>query len=619
MASIFASLRLARPAVRVALWATLAFVAVAIAVYALHLHGRLLGGVLVVLAAASFLSTLVALRFDRGTKAILLGAVVVYVAYLGYTQFGERNYDGGAQLEYVQYIVEHRAIPPPAHCFICHHPPAYYVVAAVAYAFCERTHVLAPTTGVQAVSLLVFLPFIVFAPLLARRFSSKPRHHQLATAIAAFWPYTIHNSIRLHNDTLVSSLMVVALYWTVRFHQEGRTRDLVWAGLSTAGCVLSKSNGYAMVALLAAIVALRIPRAPRFWPYIGRGVLVGALLLGAMATNAVRQVPRPNAPGESRGELCERVMGTACRIGKHQLVGNDLKNYLGFDLGGYLDEPYLLAERDTISRQYFWNDLFKTSLLGTHNTIPDRETAYDLNVTLARIMNVLLLVMVVFGTVGTVLLRSVERRRHRVLLGSIAMLIAFAMAFRILIPAPHHNDFRHIFALLVPAAVVYASATLRLERFGALGRACATVGVLVAAAQSATSVAYFWPKYEWAMRVTARTIPVTAAEMGRFVGEGTPWDRVGNRILDLNHTLEMPLARPQTIGTVDTTLDGNDRYEVRLYGATETRKIFLGPRPSKGLTRYVEKFEPPVEGVTKVTLRPISGDKAYSVGHLIVR
>ena len=64
------------------------------------------------------------------TTAIVVGAAALYGAYLSYTSFGQRNYDGGAQIQYLRYLIEHRALPPAAHCHVCHHPPLYYLLAA---------------------------------------------------------------------------------------------------------------------------------------------------------------------------------------------------------------------------------------------------------------------------------------------------------------------------------------------------------------------------------------------------------------------------------------------------------------------------------------------------------
>jgi hypothetical protein len=38
-----------------------------------------------------------------------------------------------------------------------------------------------------------------------------------------------------------------------------------------------------------------------------------------------------------------------------------------------------------------------------------------------------------------------------------------------------------------------------------------------------------------------------------------------------------------------------------------------------GLVRFIERIEPPVTNVRTIRVRPVSGDYAYGMGHLIVR
>src|SRR5262249_8555314 len=100
----------------------------------------------------------------------------------------------------------------------------------------------------------------------------------------------------------------------------------------------------------------------------------------------------------------------------------------------------------------------------------------------------------------------------------------------------------------------------------------------------------------------------------------TPWDRDGNLIIEENHILEIGTPKRPTVSEIDVTVDNNDRYEIEVIGETR-KKIAFGPANNKktGVARYVHKVDPPIRGVTALRLRPLSGDMAYSLGHLIVR
>ena len=552
-------------------------------------------------------------RFDRMTIAIVLGGLWLYLGYLTYTEFGERNYDGGEQLKYVQYIVEHHARPPASYCLICHHPPLYYGIGALAYRFFEVTKLAPPVTGLQLYGLVCHLVFVGYAVATARRLLGTRRELHLATALIVFWPYSVANAVRVHNDTLASPLMCAATFYVVRWAQEERRRDLYLAALVTGLALFTKSSAYAVVGALLLVLAARFLRSRDKLRFAWRGLVACALLAGALVLNARGK----ETPTSKDAPLCHKILGNACDIQKGQWVENKLKNYVVLELGTFVREPYALAERDGSGRAYFWNTLLKTSLFGTHNTTPDAETAYELNRGIAYGMNGLMLGMDAFLVVAAAAFaRRRALRRYGVTLVCLASCLAFMMAFRALIPAPHHTDFRHIFSVVVLVSVLYAAATARagawrpwLER---LGRGIAVVFV-------ALSIVYFLPKQDWVFRVTRRVVERDIAKYARVIPEGTPWDAPSNLLIAPNHVVAFAIKDHPTVRQLDVSFDNNDRYMIEIVGE-QTRVLTVGPKfPKQGLARYVERVEPPVADVRTVRVRPLSGDYAYSMGHLILR
>jgi len=552
-------------------------------------------------------------RFDRGTILIVLGGIWLYLGYLGYTDYGERNYDGGEQLRYVQYIVEHHARPPAAYCLICHHPPLYYALGAGVYAFFERTRLAPPVTGLQLYGLVLHLVFVGFAAATVRRLVSTRRELHLATAFIVFWPYSIENAVRVHNDTLATTAMGVATFYIVRWTQGERRRDLYLAALAIGVGLLTKSNAYALVGALLALLALRFFRSRDKLRFARRGAVAALILAGALALNASGK----ESPTSQNGPLCHRILGNACDINRSQWVDNHLKNYLWLDLRTFLREPYALAERDGSGRAYFWNHLLKSSLLGTHNTVPDRETAYEVNRGMAYGMNVLLLGMSAYLLVGAALFaRRRALRRFEAVLACLASCVAFMIGFRALIPAPHHTDFRHIASVVALVAALYAATAGRARAEGA---AFEQVGRLLAIPFLALSILYFVPKHDWIIRHTTRVVQRDLAAYSKPVNEGTSWDRESNLLIEENHIVEFATPALPTVREVDVSLDNNDTYAIELRG-DQTRTLTLGPTPNrKGLVHYKRAVDPPVTGVRAIRVRPLSGDGSYSLGHLIVR
>lgn len=613
LARIRAFARHTEPSTRVllaalALMATFTWIAVAA-----RLRPTLVGPVEGVLLFVVTGAALVRARFDRGVTVILLLGLGLYLAYLGYTSFGERNYDGGPQLDYIKYIVQHHKRPPAAHCLICHHPPLYYASSAFVFAFFQSSRLADPAVGIQLFGLFLFMFFLAYGARTAALLLPEKRDQRLAVALMVFWPYSFHNSVRLHNDSMVCAFMAIAVYYVVRWAQQERPRDLYLGALFTALGLLTKSSAYAIVPVFAALLGARFFRSRDKLRFLLRGGVAAALLAGALLLNAHGK----ETPRMKEGPLCHKILGNACDIDKHQFVGNRVQNYVWLDFEGFLKEPYALAQREGSGRQYFWNHLLKSSLFGTHNTVADRETAYDLNRAVAGIMNVLLLGMIVYMVMGLVTASRRGLRRWSALLLNLASCVAFMAGFRALIPAPHHSDFRHVFHAVILVSIIYAGTVAHFRR---KQLALAWGGRLMAFPFVLLSIFYFFPKYDWAMRVTRRVIHHDYVAWSRGVPEGTPWDKASNLFMDGNHVIELAVPDRPTASSVEVTFDNNDRYEIEIQGDTR-RKLVVGPAKRKvsGLARYTERVDPPVPGVRVIRVRPLSGDLAYSMGHLTIR
>ncbi|EYF03395.1 ArnT family glycosyltransferase [Chondromyces apiculatus] len=578
----------------------------------LKLHVAARSTVAGLLVAGMLVMGLRRLRLDVPTTVLIVGGMGFYCLYLGYTDLGERNYDGGVQLEYIEHIVTQRQLPPASKCLICHHPPLYYVLGAGVYAFFKATRVAPPVVGLQILSLLITMGFAIYGVLTARRLLDAPRLVWLATAVIMLWPYSVHNSVRVHNDTLVSALLVAALYHAVCWYQEERPRDLYLSAVMCALGVLTKSSAYPLILLLVVLIGLRLLRPDGRIALLRRAAVVGVVLAVSLGLNTLRK----GQAGRSGNSVCHRVLGSACDVNPSALMENKPYNYLYFDVDGFIRQPFILTDRDDSGRQFFWSHLLKSSMFGTHNKVPDRETAYELNRDVAAVMAALLLGMIAFGLTATASASREGARRYVAVILALVFLVAFLAAFRILLPAPHHTDFRHIFPALVPAAVLYAAAVGHMRR---QDRALAPVGEALCVAFLALSVLYWTPKWGLALRLSQRLVPVQLSDVGKLVTEGTPWDAAGNLLFEGNHILQFK-TYGKDVQEIDLTVDSNDRYEIVLESADGSRTLTVGPsRQGTGLTRYIEKLDPPALRVKELRLRAVRGDRAYSLGHLLLR
>jgi hypothetical protein len=448
----------------------------------------------VALAAVLMAQIMRRLDCDIRLIALVLAGMALYVLYLSYTAPEQRNYDAMSQHRYLFYVAEHAALPPPTYCNICYHPPLYYVVAALWVRFLQMTHWMPTSRGLPLLSLAFAWVFIVFGILTVRRFTRRPSAFYLATALIVFWPSAIINSIRVHNDSLASALMAGAIYFSITWYQAGHGRDLLWAAVLAALALLTKGTGLVVVAVLVVMMAVRLLRPGRAkgmarWALVASAILGVAFVLGAL-----------RGTNREAWSWCQVLFGDACQVDRSLFVDNRATSYLGFDAKTFLSEPYLAAMQGT-ERNYFIPSLLKSSLFGTSNTVGDQDLAYPLNNRLAIVLNGLLVGMAALGLTAAGMVTRARLRRYVPVLGMAAMFIAGLAVFRLVIPSPHHNDFRHVFPLLILASLMYAQTVKEWCR----RRPWLGMGMrLLALFFLTTSVLYFLPKKKLVCRHTTK-------------------------------------------------------------------------------------------------------------------
>ena len=160
--------------------------------------------------------------------------------------------------------------------------------------------------GLQWLSLLLFFGFVVFALSIFRSCTSRPVTLRLATALVVFWPSSVINAVRVHNDALASVLMLGALYFIARWDCDGRSRDFHLALLSCALALLTKSSGYALATTLVLFAAVRAVAPERRRESLKR-CAVAIVILGSVAVGAVAL--RKSQPAST---FCQKLFGRAC-------------------------------------------------------------------------------------------------------------------------------------------------------------------------------------------------------------------------------------------------------------------------------------------------------------------
>jgi hypothetical protein len=414
------------------------------------------------------------LRFDWFTIAIALAGLLLCADYLTYTSVSERNYDGAAHIEYVRFMAQHLRLPDVYDCTACGHPPLYYALAALWSRVGFAGGWMPLELGLQCFSLLLFFGFVVFSLLILRSVTTKPTTLWLAAAMIVFWPSSIINSVRVHNDALASLLMLAAMYFIAQWDENERSRDFFAALVATALALLTKSSGYAVAVTLVFFAVLRL-HSTGFHPVSIKRCAVAVLLLGSVGVVAVglRESRNPTT-------VCQKVLGHACD-GRYVPPHPDtLGRFVHFDVEDFV------RRLDTVPDDTFPNRLAKSTLFGVAPL--GGELGSERHEALAAVISLLLLAMVAVCVVALPVVRTMRFRTYRAYLGAVVILFVFLVAFRLRAPNEFHEDFRHIFPALVPLCLGYATIV---ERVGRFSKVVHYVGVVVALSMVVASVAFF--------------------------------------------------------------------------------------------------------------------------------
>jgi hypothetical protein len=420
------------------------------------------------------------LRFDGVILALVAGSMLLCSSYLGYTSVDERNYDGETQVRYVQVIAEQARLPDVDECGPCGHPPLYYALGALWSKTALAGGWLPLGKGLQWLSLVLFFGFALVSLAILRDAGVGRWTLRLAAALVLFWPSSIINSVRVHNDALASLLMLGAMYFLVRWDVGERPVHFYAALAAAALALLTKANGYAVAASLLFFVLLRL-RSRALRPQrlrqlaLAVTVLAGAALLATSFRHS-----------RSSKTVCQQVLGHACDGRYVPAVVERPSRYLYFDVAdfvGRLDVSLRAPEHD-----YFLNRLAKSSLFGVMSL--GEELGSERHQRLGAAMSVLLLFMVSFSALALPpLLRGARLRKYRGYVVSVAFMFAFLLAFRLRVPNEFHEDFRHVFPALVPFCLGYAGAVGRVGRYS---RVLGAVGAVAGGAMVLASVAFFF-------------------------------------------------------------------------------------------------------------------------------
>jgi hypothetical protein len=435
---------------------------------------------------------------------IFTGGFLLRLLYFIITPIGVRTHDVGGHMHYIKYLVDNRMIPAIHLGWQTYQPPLYYMTAAFFYKLMQLAGVTQITQiwrGVQFLSLLFNMGFLGVALQIVKNAvrklpdslvpgdpEAKPRGAvsggddrrlrlgYLIFGLITFWPSGIIHAVRIGNDALFYLLYTLGLAYLIKWRDDNTDRSLYWSFSLITLALITKANALVLYLVFGIVYLLK------FWQdavkqryLVKTAVLLAIMLIGlGIAFGRMVEAKLQGSPDHFIVANAGGLQGVA--------VGNTPRNYLFFDLPSFITEPYVNPFADQGGRQYFWNYLFKTGLVGEfcYNTALHRGLTILLSISFLLMLLYLIASLIILPGLGS---------GHLVLaLNAIFLLIA-AIAFRISIPAACSNDFRYIFPLIISVAVFFGLAIYgyHLQKW----RLGESIGYGLAFVFMATSIVFF--------------------------------------------------------------------------------------------------------------------------------
>lgn len=164
------------------------------------------------------------------------------------------TFDIGAHFSTMLYIVNNHSLQPLELGQESHQPPLYYIIAAVTMMLGQWAQINF-YTPVYHLSFLLFCIFLVFAVRLAALLLNNLVLRYITIFGIFLWPAHLLHCCRPSNDLLIYAILMMAIYYSVRWYLTESRRDFIYTALLVSLCCLVKPTA-AILATFCAITLL---------------------------------------------------------------------------------------------------------------------------------------------------------------------------------------------------------------------------------------------------------------------------------------------------------------------------------------------------------------------------
>ena len=190
--------------------------------------------------------TILRLRLDGVTGLLIGGGFALCLCFIYQTYWEDFSLDPGVNEAYIRYIAEHHALPPRDFNAITRHPPGYYALAALFYAFGTWAGGVPAIDYVRYLTLILYFTFLLFAVQFLRlQFPARERIYYLLLAMLLCWP--------VHCDALLYPAAMAVMYYLAVWLRTRTLLALTGAMWAASVALLAKNNAVVWYYLVTAI------------------------------------------------------------------------------------------------------------------------------------------------------------------------------------------------------------------------------------------------------------------------------------------------------------------------------------------------------------------------------
>ena len=256
----------------------------------------------------------------------------IYILMNGITEMQNdigKLQDGQGHLGYIYYLYSHGRLPDfnPTSRLQFYHPPLHHALSAIWLRINTGLGFSIERAG-ENIQLLTFAYsscMLLTTDGILKKLKADVISRMWALGILAFFPYFVTQAGAVNNDTLVTFLMALSIYFALRWYDEPTLKNIIPLGLCIGGAMMTKlSGGFVAPAVAYLFLVKLIKDRKNILNYVKQFVLFGIVTVPLGLWFPIRSRLLYDVPLNFVPKFSERL---AQYIGKYNTAGQRLFDF----------------------------------------------------------------------------------------------------------------------------------------------------------------------------------------------------------------------------------------------------------------------------------------------------